>query len=545
MSICTGDIDIDPDHSWCGDMRVVARDAGHGHTTVLLENGCLTQLLAEAPSSHGAPEAGSTARLPPLLHIDDCPDVIAEVSDALGDGHAGIIDSETIFDGHRVRRISSSRVRSHILCSYALAPFPQGQPCYALVWDSHVGSMYYIDEQVQIEKIGDVLTHPGSRYALLHALAGDSVHSDLRRHTAERASQLMGLAARGRRAAPTAEQMEIIEAILSVEDPAPDAPRVATLSRSRFRNMGFEAQSFMDLLGRFSNEMFERFHRFAKQHVTSGLPLLICGGCGLNCEWNTQWQQCGLFTEVFVPPCTDASGLALGAAADAFRHCTGHAKIDWTAYAGEPFVEDVDTDLAFRDVPLNLGTLCECLLAGGVIAWVQGRQEIGPRTLGNRSLLAAPFSVASRVRLNRIRQRAPAAPLAAICLDEDFGVHFEHYGLSPHGLYLQRVKSASLSAITHVDGTARAQSVGDEQNPTMCALLREFRAHSDAAVLCISSLKSGQRAFVNRLSDLFGLARDRGIDAIVVGGRLWISRRSELGRPHSRDVWFSDPSFTH
>src|SRR5665213_716708 len=70
------------------------------------------------------------------------------------------------------------------------------------------------------------------------------------------------------------------------------------------------------------------------------LPLLIAGGCGLNCDWNSKWQDCGLFSEVFVPPVANDSGSAIGTAIDAQFHYTGNSKIEWTVYSGLDFHTD-------------------------------------------------------------------------------------------------------------------------------------------------------------------------------------------------------------
>ena len=147
--------------------------------------------------------------------------------------------------------------------------------------------------------------------------------------------------------------------------------------------------------------------------------------------------------------------------------------------------------------------------SGDVIGWAQGRYEIGPRALGNRSLLAAPFSVRARDQLNRIKQRETFRPIAPIYLAEDFDLQFENHGYSPYMLNFQRAETSNLNAITHVDGSARVQSVTEDQNPQMYSVLRQFRKLSGVAVLCHTSLNFKGRGFVNHLSQLRDLARNR------------------------------------
>jgi hydroxymethyl cephem carbamoyltransferase len=251
--------------------------------------------------------------------------------------------------------------------------------------------------------------------------------------------------------------------------------------------------------------------------MKDGLPLLISGGCGLNCDWNSLWRNSGLFADTFVQPCANDSGSAIGTAADAQFHLTGNAKIGWSVYAGEDFILD-EADLSgFEARPFTDAEIADRLAAGAIFAWVQGRYEIGPRALGNRSLIAAPFMVETHARLNAIKKREAFRPIAPIVMEEEFGRLFENHGVSPHMLYFQRVLGGELKAVTHVDGSARAQTVSTTGNPRMHALLSAFRDRTGFGVLCNTSLNFNGKGFINRLSDLARYARDTGLDGFVVG----------------------------
>ena len=184
-----------------------------------------------------------------------------------------------------------------------------------------------------------------------------------------------------------------------------------------------------------SDAIFTKFYEVARKKLTKNYPLLISGGCGLNCSWNSLWRDCGLFPQVFVPPCPDDSGSAIGTAIDAQAHFTGQAKIEWSVYSGAEFILDHGVSDAFEKHSLDLRRTAEILRDGGILAWVQGRCEIGPRALGNRSLLAAPFDVSMRDRLNLIKHRESYRPVAPVCLEEDVSEHFVWNGESPHMLY--------------------------------------------------------------------------------------------------------------
>lgn len=526
-------------------MRILSYNCGHDGSAVLVENGRLIFSL-ESEKDDGLRNLWA---IPPSLfarslQIPEPPDVLAlsgfrrrhmvgsrmahpcRDNDEAGyfeEGAKGKTTGETLFVGRNIRRFSSSHIRSHIMCSYGMSPFPQGQPCYALIWEGRIGAMYYIDEHVNIKKIGDVVENPGARYVFMYGIANPRGLG-----WEDPAGKIMALAAYGRAGPRTAGQQELIDYLFSF-DPWVDGSDKAKFSANPYFNIGVESQEFKDLAWHLSTEMFERFYRFARQHLKRGLPLLIGGGCGLNCEWNSQWRQCDLFSDVFVPPCPNDSGVSIGAAVDALHHYTGEAKIAWSVYAGDPFIDDETGSPDFDCHALNLDEVSRRLKNGDVIAWVQGPYEIGPRALGNRSLLAEPFSGQSRDKLNRIKQRESFRPIAPICLQEDFGRHFDNHGLSPHMLYFQRVKSPELAAITHVDGSARAQSVNDIENPEMCALLREFRKQTGFGVLCNTSLNFKGCGFINRMSHLLVYVRERGVDGFVVGDRFFQRKLASNG----------------
>jgi hydroxymethyl cephem carbamoyltransferase len=329
--------------------------------------------------------------------------------------------------------------------------------------------------------------------------------------------KLMALCAYGDAGKPSAEEWDLITYLL-------DCPYILSLAKddlreSPFYNIGLRCPAFTRLAKRLSDELFHRFERFAREKLTKGYPLLIAGGCGLNCDWNSAWRATGIFEDVFVPPCPNDTGSAIGTAIDAMRELTGKAKVAWDVYRGPDFVDDGPEmpDVCIRD--LNLGEVADFLMGDRVVAWTNGRCEIGPRALGNRSLLAAPFKRGMNERLNRIKQREEFRPIAPICLEEDVDKHFHWKGPSPHMLYFQEVRDQSLKAIIHVDNSARVQTVREDQNPMLYGLLKRFRDRSGAGVLCNTSLNYQGTGFINRTSDLYSYCKTHGVDAFVYSGR--------------------------
>src|SRR5207302_8342492 len=195
------------------------------------------------------------------------------------------------------------------------------------------------------------------------------------------------------------------------------------------------------------------------------------------------------FSSVFVPPCPNDSGSAIGTAIDAIAALTGEPHIEWSVYSGLEFEHDAEPDPArWERRPLDNGHVAEALDEGRVFAWAQGRWEIGPRALGNRSLLADAADPRMKDRLNEIKQREDYRPIAPCCRVEDLSKAFVVDHEDPYMLYFNRVRSDGLGAVTHVDGSARVQTVSAETNEPLYRLLTAFAERRGLGVLCNTSL---------------------------------------------------------
>jgi hydroxymethyl cephem carbamoyltransferase len=220
---------------------------------------------------------------------------------------------------------------------------------------------------------------------------------------------------------------------------------------------------------------------------------------------------------------TNDSGSAIGTAADAALLLTGDGTIAWDVYSGLDFVRDVTPDPAtWLHSRLDHDRVARRILDGRITAWVQGRWEIGPRALGNRSLLASPFDAASRDRLNQIKERESYRPIAPCCREEDLAALFDEAFPDPYMLYFRKVISPAIPAVTHVDGTARVQTVGAGGNPALHRLLTAVAGIAGTGVLCNTSLNWPGLGFINRLSDLLRYCERRGVTQIVAGDDCYV-----------------------
>ncbi|WP_170399590.1 carbamoyltransferase C-terminal domain-containing protein [Ruegeria arenilitoris] len=464
------------------------------------------------------------------LWFNELPDVLAlsgwstrgENHTAIsGAGSFGIDESSAIvgtknFFGKRLDYYSSSHERSLIWATYAMSPFEQGEPCYVLVWEDALGDFYEIDRDLMIHHKGRVLAAPGRRFSFLYALADPAFSGTSETLGKDFSSKLQSASAHGDARAIDGDAQGLIDALLNNSADSGFLHK-DTFRGSPYHNVGVTSPRFQNLAAKYSDAVFSRFHDFAKTNLTKHYPLLISGECGLNYRWNTRWRDSGLFRDVFIPPCTNDSGCAIGTAVDAMRHFTGRAKLDWTVYAGQPFNDDRIDMEGVTSSELNLSEVAAALYDGMVIGWVMGNCEIGPRALGNRSILAAPFSTETRDRVNKIKGRAGLAPVSPVCLEEDVSKHFDWSGPSPHMLHFQQVTDPRLKAVNHVDGSARVQTVTKDQNAMLHDLLTEFKATSGVGVLCNTSLNFKRSGFINKTSDLYKFARSVGLDGFVAG----------------------------
>jgi len=523
-------------------VNIVSYNPGHdGAVAHLRDVRLVSSIEAEKDSNYRYTPIGSHELLDAFGRLDQVPDVVCTGGwwprEAYPTGpprHVGYrgIDIGGITVEHRrligrtIPFFSSSHERSHLLCGFGMSPFPQGSPCYALIWEGAIGAFYEIDQDMNITLLADVMNQPGNRYASIYGLADPTFPKNAPFSRLSDSGKLMALASFSVRTAATDEEEKLMDFLLSSHDVRLDL--YDHLESSPYYNVGVEFEEFRNFAGIYSDRIFDTFYRFAETNLRKGVPLVIAGGCGLNCDWNTKWRETGHFSDIFVPPVANDSGSAIGTAIDAQLYFTGDAKIQWDVYSGLPFNTDHDVVAERYDIyDANPDDVAGLLSKGLILGWVNGRYEIGPRALGNRSILAAPFDDGTRVRLNEIKQREQFRPIAPVCLEDDAARWFGCDKESPFMLYTYRVNTNALPAVTHVNRTARLQTVGPGTNAQLYDLLVAFKARTGYGVLCNTSLNFKGKGFINNLADLDTYASERELDGFVVEGRAYLRRSSE------------------
>jgi carbamoyltransferase len=268
-------------------------------------------------------------------------------------------------------------------------------------------------------------------------------------------------------------------------------------------------------------------------HGRTGLSdLCMAGGVALNVVANGRILRDGPFERLFVQPAAGDSGACLGAAALAHVELGGgrpeplrHVYLGprWTADEVAGLLRA--TGVAAQDFRGREGDLLEAvvdrLARGEVVGWFQGAMEMGPRALGGRSLLADPRDPGMRDRLNRlVKKREAFRPFAPSVLASRAGEHFDLDHPSPYMLETCRVISPlDLPAVTHVDGSARPQTVDDSAAavaPRYAALLAAFERRTGCPLLVNTSFNVRGEPIVASPVDALSCLGVSGIDALAL-----------------------------
>ncbi len=287
---------------------------------------------------------------------------------------------------------------------------------------------------------------------------------------------------------------------------------------------------------------------------TGETNLCLAGGVALNCVANGRLLREGPFENVWIQPAAGDAGGALGAAlaawhewADGPRTATSDDAMQG-GYLGPSFSPDeIAAFLRREGLPherLDEEALTDCtaslLAEGNVVGWFQGRMEFGPRALGHRSILADPRGRdVQRVVNLKIKFRESFRPFAPSVLAERAADYFDLDAESPYMLLVAPVRDATVGgpaasgqvlgldrrhhndspipAVTHVDGSARVQTVDDARNPLFARLLRAFEARTGCPVLVNTSFNVRGEPIVCTPEDAVRCFRRTHMDALVLG----------------------------
>jgi carbamoyltransferase len=322
-------------------------------------------------------------------------------------------------------------------------------------------------------------------------------------------------------------------------------------------------QPYMDLalaIQQVTEEIVLRLAETAKK-ITNSDYLVLAGGVALNCVANGKLLRKGLFKDLWVQPAAGDAGGALGAAYAAWhiwkkKERNNHSGRDAMkgAYLGPEFNSEHIKQLALKfNAPYtefpNFKLLCEevaTLLDGGcVVGWFQGRMEFGPRALGNRSILGDPRLPEMQKKLNlKIKYREGFRPFAPSVLEEDIDEYFQLDRPSPYMLLVAPVQEkrrnsipsnyhdfglyerlyhqrSDIPAVTHVDYSARIQSVNKSTNEKYWNLIKAFKEKTGCGLLVNTSFNVRGEPIVCAPQDAYRCFMRTEMDYLVMENYLF------------------------
>lgn len=257
--------------------------------------------------------------------------------------------------------------------------------------------------------------------------------------------------------------------------------------------------------------------------------LCLAGGVALNSKANGKIAASGLVDKIFVQPAASDDGVSLGAALAPYLDNGGRLPNKPMRHAclGPAFTDD-QIETALRTYKLRYTSLddpartaAELLAQGKILGWFQGRMEFGPRALGSRSILADPRDPEMNAKVNNaVKFREWWRPFAPSLLAEKAGEYIEGVTDSPFMILTAQVKPEKrgvIPSVTHVDGSARPQTVEKEINPLYWRLIDEFGKRTGVYVVMNTSFNLRGEAIVHTPTDAIRTFFSSGMDALVIG----------------------------
>lgn len=324
------------------------------------------------------------------------------------------------------------------------------------------------------------------------------------------------------------------------------------------------SQDYMDMALAIQNVTEEIVLRMAQtaRNVTGSKNLVLAGGVSLNCVANGKLLRKKIFDHIWIQPAAGDAGGAVGAAYAAWhiwknqkRKVTTESDAMKGAYLGPAFSQDDIQRVARKyKAPFTLITsfdeLCKrsvaILVEGKVLGWFQGRMEYGPRALGNRSILGDPRHPEMQKKLNlKIKYREGFRPFAPSVLEEDIQEYFDLECPSPYMLLVAPVQErrrnplpdgyenlemydrlyhlrSDIPAITHVDYSARVQSVSAKTNPRYHGLISAFKKQTGYGLVVNTSFNVRGEPIVCNPEHAYRCFMSTEMDCLVMGDHLFL-----------------------
>lgn len=295
--------------------------------------------------------------------------------------------------------------------------------------------------------------------------------------------------------------------------------RKGALIEDRHQNLAASAQRQLETV------MMAQVNAFRKQ--TASRNLCLAGGVAMNCVLNQKLAETGDFDSVYVPPVASDNGLALGAAVlgcvseDRHPGPLRSAGLGSEYPASEIKKSFEEIGAPYQEISNPASCAAEMLANGKIIGWFQGRMEYGARALGHRSILADPRIAEMKDRVNAVvKFREGFRPFAPSVAEEAAGQFFLKPRQAPYMTFtfdVEKTAASSIPAVTHVDGTARVQTVSQSVEPLYHSLLTEFARRGGLPLVLNTSFNIKGQPIVENPNQAISTYFGSGLDALFIG----------------------------
>ncbi|MGM0575996.1 MAG: carbamoyltransferase family protein [Myxococcota bacterium] len=297
------------------------------------------------------------------------------------------------------------------------------------------------------------------------------------------------------------------------------------------------AAAFQDVLESRVLELCRRLHASTRER-----HLVVSGGVALNSVMNGRIVRESPFEDIYVMPAAGDNGTSIGAAFWVQHAILGGRRefVHRDPYLGTAYTDEQirslleASKLRYRRVEDPADEAAEMIHQGGIVGWFQDRMEVGPRALGHRSILADPTRPGMKDRLNaQVKHREAFRPFAPSTTVEDKDDYFDLSVEAPFMLKVCDVrpgKRAVIPAVTHVDGTARLQTVDPAVSPLYHRLIKAFGARSGVPVVLNTSFNVMGEPIVESPTQAVRCFYSTGLDALVIGSYV-LEKQSRRSRP--------------
>jgi carbamoyltransferase len=427
-------------------------------------------------------------------------------------------DPREIFNTQQVQTVARHH-QTHVASAYYMSPFKE-----ALVVsydgggdDGHFN--IYVANQEGIIHLDKIESDFGGGYLLCGSLIREVAEKS--KHQLALSGKLMGLCGYGK---PIKEYVSAFQEFFFDRDYKKLAQTTGLPLKNLdnpwenpLENWVFEGQEGYDIAAT-AQEAFEKAFFNVLDRYDVDVPLILTGGCALNVLVNEK-VKCLYNRPLYIPPNPHDGSLSLGHMF-LYRKPTERVEI---AYAGLPLLNK-NTDLKFyiakyKATKVNKKEIAELIKDGKILGLVYGDSEVGPRALGNRSIVCDPNIADMKDILNsKVKFREWYRPFAPFCKKEEAHKWFEtrNFDNLEYMSYAPVVKVDTLPSITHVDGTARLQTVTEESHPDFYELLTEFGKISETNVLLNTSFNIRGYPILSRIEDALYALNNTDMDHVVI-----------------------------